>query len=176
MSTRSNIILRQPDSIETIDGKSIWQYYHHCDGYPEGVGLDLVTMAFDAFKSVCRSAFSRDEKKKDLFSEFTSIFCQYYRDIPGSKGDYEPEGNYGYADANHLHGDIDFLYLLYFDTKNSLDIYCMPIPFGFFDSDSDEEGSSSAYGKIISSIVVSVINEQRKSEKAIRIASFHYPN
>lgn len=173
MSTRSNIILRQPGSIETIDGKNIWQYYHHCDGYPEGVGLDLVTMAFNAFKSVCHGAFSRDGRK-DLFYEFTSIFCQYYRDIPDSKGDYEPEGNYGYADINHLHGDIDFLYLLDFDTQNSLDIYCMPIPFGFFDYDG--EGSSSAYGKIINTIVVSVINEQRKSEKAIRIASFHYPN
>ena len=173
MSTRSNIILRQPDSIETIDGKNIWQYYHHCDGYPEGVGLNLVTMAFNAFKSVCGSAFSRDGRK-NLFSEFTSIFSQYYRDIPGSKGDYEPEGNYGCADANHFHGDIEFLYLLDFYTKNSLDIYCMPIPFGFFDFDG--EGKSGSYGKIINSIVVSVINEQRKSEKAIRIASFHYPN
>lgn len=33
MSTRCNIIVR--------DGKRQYTLYHHCDGYPEGVGLDL---------------------------------------------------------------------------------------------------------------------------------------
>lgn len=82
MSTRSNVIIKQ-------DGKFKSQYYHHCDGYPSGVGNDLHRILCELFE---RGKLDCDSFRKNL------------------------EGSYEYEDVDYPspHGDIEFLYTIDF--------------------------------------------------------------
>lgn len=84
MSTRNNIILKH--------GKDLFQIYHHCDGYWEGVGVDLLkyfTSEFEWPETIVLS---------DIVSELESWDDQF-----------EPE-----PDCLELHGDIEYAYIVEF--------------------------------------------------------------
>lgn len=77
MSTRCNILVQ--------DNTGSYQLYHHCDGYPEGVGEEL----------------------KDYLNteEFSLEAHEFALELESWDSSYEYEGK----DAT-LHGDIDYLY------------------------------------------------------------------
>jgi len=86
MSTRCNIIVK-------AKGKKI-TLYHHWDGYPEGVGQDLVNKLQKVFDN-------------DYFCLWTHIVNKLVKDR-------EDEG---YEITTGLHGDIEYLYTIDTDKK-----------------------------------------------------------
>lgn len=93
MSTRSNIFV-------DFNGERK-QFYHHWDGYLDGVGKDLlVRMEFAT--AIARKASSYligDDLTKKAYKEFLKLLEE--------EGSYEPE-------EIGLHGDIEFLYYVKF--------------------------------------------------------------
>lgn len=92
MSTRSNIAIISKEETKVI--------YHHCDGYPEGVGAELL-----------------DEHLKVLDDETPSKFANALM---------ARDASYQYTNGR-LHGDIEYLYVVDTDKKTltcySLDIW-----------------------------------------------------
>lgn len=80
MSTRSVVIVKDND-------KEIW-LYHHWDGYPEGVGVDLL--------------------KRSL--KFNSYENKWYGDDIANK--LVKDSTDDYEITNSYHTDIDFLYMI----------------------------------------------------------------
>ena len=116
MSTRTNILLA------TEDG-TVYQYYIHYDGYPEGVGCRLVEWLGNAYAARNEHRFFTwkaqvehgDVKpeptlQKMIFEELK----KHYRD--GENAGFcdllEPEDACDAGEKTSLHGDIEFLYLL----------------------------------------------------------------
>ena len=83
MSTRCNVIVKENDS-------KFFQLYHHYDGYPEGVGVDL-----ENYIKEMDSEQLEDGKK----------FCDFLSNP--SRDTYEYEGT-----NIHPHGDIEYLYVV----------------------------------------------------------------
>lgn len=82
MSTRCNIVIKE------TEGK-FFQLYHHCDGYPDGVGLELE----DYIKQMSPTCLTHGE-------EFVEFLCN-------EDDEYEYEGP-----GVFLHGDIEYLYII----------------------------------------------------------------
>lgn len=94
MSTRSNILIIKKDS----DNKFVvTQYYHHCDGYLEGVGEELRLYAVTGVGFSAISNEELDVNIKKLLSEDSQ---------------YEQEDNYDFSEKDRVHGDIEYLYVL----------------------------------------------------------------
>ncbi len=91
MSTRSNIILVTPDN-------KAHQFYHHCDGYLSGVGEELR----------CKLVYSLGMNTliKDM-SLYDLLVGEVAKD-----SDYEDEYKLEMNNDNHLHGDIEYLYVI----------------------------------------------------------------
>ena len=85
MSTRCNVIINSAES------KTRVILYHHCDGYPEGVGADL--------KKVYNSL--TDYAKQDC----EMIANRLVKDQYDLKDD-------GYEFTTDIHGDIEYLYVI----------------------------------------------------------------
>lgn len=94
MSTRSNILIIKKDS----DNKFVvTQYYHHCDGYLEGVGEELRLYAVTGVGFSAISNEELDVNIKKLLSE---------------NSQYKQEDNYDFSEKDGIHGDIEYLYVL----------------------------------------------------------------
>lgn len=94
MSTRSNILIIKKDS----DNKFVvTQYYHHCDGYLEGVGEEL---RLYAVTGVGFSAISNEALDANI------------RKLLSDNPEYEREDNYNFSEKDGIHGDIEYLYIL----------------------------------------------------------------
>lgn len=91
MSTRSNIILVTPDN-------RVHQFYHHFDGYLSGVGEELRTKLL---YSVGMSIIVKDISVHDV------LIGEVMKDK-----EYENEHVHDMSEVNHLHGDIEFLYVV----------------------------------------------------------------
>lgn len=91
MSTRSNIIF------VTSDNKA-HQFYHHFDGYLSGVGEEL---RCKLVYSLGMHTLIKDIPLYDL------LVCEVAKD-----SDYEDEFKYEMSEANRLHGDIEYLYVI----------------------------------------------------------------
>lgn len=92
MSTRSNIFV-------DFNGERK-QFYHHCDGYVEGVGKDLVVyMEIAIARARNAIPYSLGLRTEKAHKEFLNIL--------GKEGSYEPE-------EIGLHGDIEYLYYVKF--------------------------------------------------------------
>lgn len=91
MSTRSNIILVTPDN-------KAHQFYHHCDGYLSGVGEELR----------CKLVYSLGMHTliKDM-----PLYDLLVREV-AKDSDYEDEFKYEMDARNHLHCDIEYLYII----------------------------------------------------------------
>ncbi len=91
MSTRSNIILVTPDNM-------VHQFYHHCDGYLSGVGEEL--------RSKLVYSLGMNTLIKDM-SLYDLLVGEVAKDH-----DYEDEYKLEMNDDNHLHDDIEYLYVI----------------------------------------------------------------
>lgn len=91
MSTRSNIIL-------VTHGNKAHQFYHHCDGYLSGVGEELR----------CKLVYSLGMHTliKDM-----PLYDLLVREV-AKDSDYEDEFKYEMNEANRLHCDIEYLYII----------------------------------------------------------------
>lgn len=104
MNTRCNVIIKKDDN-------KFFQLYHHHNGFPDGVGVDLE----EYIKQMNKDCLSDGEK-------FVNFLCD-----PLHQDEYEFEGT-----KIDLHNDIDFLYFIdlqkhkiycySFDLKNTIDL------------------------------------------------------
>lgn len=100
MSTRCNIIIKKEN-----DSNNIIYVYHHCDGYPEGVGEEL---------------------KNIISNHYTEAFIN-----PSSIEQllYEYSGSYGaYEETDNIHGDIEYLYILTVMDDLRVKYQCIDVP------------------------------------------------
>jgi hypothetical protein len=82
------------------------QYYHHWDGYEQGLGLELVRILLTM----------RDEsgfKGSPLFTELTKPECSLYLIQNEFRSRFTLE--YQQESTDILHGDIEYLYHIDFD-------------------------------------------------------------
>lgn len=92
MSTRSATIVRQTTCWgEEADTEEIMRFYRHCDGYPEGHGID---MAKSVIASDCCNVGQR---------EWVQGFLARLLAMPASI-EFEPRGS--------QHGDLEYLYVV----------------------------------------------------------------
>ena len=91
MSTRSNIFV-------DFNGERK-QFYHHCDGYLDGVGKDLLVRLEIACSRARKADPGLVERTKNVYEEFIKLLEE--------EGSYKPE-------EIGLHGDIEFLYYVRF--------------------------------------------------------------
>lgn len=90
MSTRANILIINSDN-------TITQYYHHCDGYPSGVGEELRRCSLIGIGINSLTKENVDVATKTILN---------------TDSDYEEEYSMGFEEHNHLHGDLSYLYVL----------------------------------------------------------------
>lgn len=96
MSTRSATIIRQTtywgDNAET---EELMRFYRHCDGYPEGHGMDMA----EAVRNVDSLEGVRGPEWAAHFLEWFLIHSPYTTNI-----EFEPRG--------FQHGDLEYLYVV----------------------------------------------------------------
>ena len=106
MSTRSNVIIGDV------------QFYHHWDGYPEGVGADLAYF----IANVNAGYLPAWNKSIGKLAEYVR-----YNGIPGRLGSERgADTAYEYEEEQGLHGDIEFLYLIE-GTEGDYRLYCVDV-------------------------------------------------
>ncbi len=106
MSTRSNILIGNE------------QFYHHWDGYPEGVGQDLAYFLANINAGHLKAWNGSLEK----LAEYVR-----YNGIPGRLGtDRGVDKAYEYEPEPGLHGDIEFLYLIQ-GKPGHYKLYCVDV-------------------------------------------------
>jgi len=128
MSTRTNIL------VETNDG-TVYKYYIHYDGYPEGVGCNLVEWLGKAYAARNERRFfawKAQVEKQEVKPEPTlqeMVFAElkkHYRDnVNAGPGDLlEPEDACDDGEPNALHSDIEFLYFIDLRDPNEAVLIC----------------------------------------------------
>ena len=103
MSTRCNIIVMK-------EGKVI-QFYHHCDGYPEGVGMKLKELA-DVAELITPYKYSLAFGR--IYNE---CIWDCFLGLIKQAEQYANEGEIEKPDYDLLHGDIEYLYLVRVSTE-----------------------------------------------------------
>lgn len=99
MSTRCNVIIKNYDE----SGEPIqYQLYHHHDGYPEGVGADLM--------EYIKEIQANEDKGVQILSSCEKL-AEYLCD-PLRHDEYENEGT-----NIRLHFDIEYLYIIDLSTQ-----------------------------------------------------------
>ena len=105
MSTRSNIIVGNQ------------QFYHHWDGYPEGVGADLAYF----LANINAGYLPAWNKSIEKLAEYLR-----YNGIPGRLANERGmDKAYEFEDEG-LHGDIEFLYIVQ-GTQGNYRLYCVDV-------------------------------------------------
>ena len=97
MSTRCNIIIRK----ENNPDNPIY-VYHHCDGYPEGVGSELK----DIISNHYTEAFINPSSIEQLLYKYDSQ----------------------YEETDNIHGDIEYLYILTVMDDGRVKYQCIDVP------------------------------------------------
>lgn len=108
MSTRTNIIIKD-------SGKNIQKViYHHCDGYFEGVGKELLTIISQYVKKYNKFTIN------DFFVDIVSFDYQYEEDTS-------------------IHTDIEYLYMIDIISSTLIVFKCWDVPcFGEYDYTKNE--------------------------------------
>lgn len=102
MSTRSNIFV-------DFNGERK-QFYHHCDGYLDGVGKDLLIRMEMAIKRARKAIpYSLKDDNSGLRTE--RAYKEFFNLL-------EEEGSYKLEEIG-LHGDIEYLYYVEFSPKGN---------------------------------------------------------
>ncbi len=128
MSTRSNIII----NFKNI----VWsQFYHHCDGYPEGVGRML---SIATWYTRFHLGYIADETEYPL-----KLYEALKKALPEVHQEFEFEMEYlPYDEAfkHSLHGDIEYLYVVDIQCENrDADITVKYIPVDPFSEEQPED-------------------------------------
>lgn len=128
MSTRANLLVLTP-------GLEVRQYYHHYDGYPEGLGVKLARWLFAAYEArnasrlavvearvKCKAAPAKRTLADCVLAELES----HYRDREGAGPDdlLEPEETYAPGAVPPLHSDIEFLYVIDLSSAKRATLRC----------------------------------------------------
>lgn len=95
MSTRSATIIRQTTYWgEDADTEELMRFYRHCDGYPEGHGMDMA-----------RAVQNADRAMPDQRGWLASFLSWFYATSPYALDiEFEPFGC--------QHGDLEYLYVV----------------------------------------------------------------
>lgn len=88
MSTRCNIVIEKKDDTLYL--------YHHCDGYPEGVGAELLKL---------KDTLKRGMTPSDVYDTLVYLYGD----------DYEP--------TEGLHGDVEYVYTIKLDDDDAKIIF-----------------------------------------------------
>lgn len=96
MSTRCNVIVMGRDGKNDI-------FYHHSDGYPDGVGKEL--LMFSHFASKNQESTYMDSDGSVAERNLNDV-RRKFMELLESDGDYEHDGI--------IHSDIDYMYLVEF--------------------------------------------------------------
>lgn len=112
MSTRANIVIKNKSN----DGKSLTsvkyvQVYHHCDGYPKGVGEEIRELLHKRFVEEQNKDISVDSLYKMLIETNTDEMCPEYRLDTATNDIWKVR----------LHGDIEYLYVIDIDEES---VFC----------------------------------------------------
>ena len=105
MATRSSVLIEVTQDYgenNLNNGLKRMQYYHHWDGYVNGVGLDLIKILLD---------LQGEEVLKQNLTDVEHFVSSKLN------ATYERES------ANDVHTDIEFLYVINFDNGITLDVY-----------------------------------------------------
>lgn len=105
MSTRANIVIKK--------GNDFQQMYHHHDGYPSGVGIELQEFTQEIL---------RDEKKDELLQSPLSL----------AQALAKMDNSYELEDTLNLHSDIEYLYVIDMDMEV---VYCYSVENWDYNSD-----------------------------------------
>lgn len=110
MSTRANFLIVTPDN-------KVHQFYSHCDGYPEGLG-ELLRRHI--LMSLGMLVLKPNDSIYDLFMQVIDhkIIKENYR------ASWEDEGFNDMESPIHIHGDIDYLYIVNFSKDVPDILYC----------------------------------------------------
>jgi len=119
MSTRCNILVTKTNAYSDSasgcpnpnNGLKTTQLYHHHDGYPTGVGLELAQAILALNAGPEELATDHDVR---------------YRFIDKLPRQYEIESGTYFDQVAHLHGDIEWVYHLDFDNGITLTAYKRP--------------------------------------------------
>ena len=96
MSTRSATIIKQTTYWgEDADTEELMRFYRHCDGYPEGHGMEMA----QAVRNADRVADKRDSEWVGNFLSWFLVQSPYTSHI-----EFEPKGC--------QHGDLEYLYVV----------------------------------------------------------------
>lgn len=128
MSTRTNIL------VETNDG-TVYQYYIHYDGYPEGVGCQLVEWLGNAYaernrrrmEAVAARVHGLEACPEPTLQEmvFAELKKHYRDNVNAGPGDLlEPEDVCAAGEPTTLHSDIEFLYFIDLRDPNEAVLIC----------------------------------------------------
>lgn len=94
MSTRSATIIRQTTYWgEDADTEELMRFYRHCDGYPEGHGMQMALAVKMA-----------DDDSTDPSEWLSNVLYQFFKMDYGTSIEFEPFGC--------QHGDLEYLYVV----------------------------------------------------------------
>ena len=114
MSTRTNIVVKGNNSV----------IYKHSDGYPEYI-LPIIVPFLRVFKNnrgndpeYCIASIIREFTRQEIITS-----SDWYKQIDRNSDEIPREFCFGYGVSEHIHGDIDYLYIV--DLKNDgwVDVY-----------------------------------------------------
>lgn len=93
MSTRCNIVITDEKTPDLF-------IYHHCDGYPEGVGVDLMK---SVYKRIAPAFWETDDKERNDFYYLSKKMDVANALLKNKEDD-------GYELTSDYHGDIEYIY------------------------------------------------------------------
>jgi hypothetical protein len=136
MSTRCHVIVRNGKN----ENKEKWNYiYHHCDGYPAGVGKELS----DILTEIQGNGVSRNDFNANFITE----------NILNYSDEYELD--------NSIHGDEEYIYLIDVETKhivdgfesNSVTLTCYEVLSFEFETDPEDFSAEEGYKRYTTSVM-----------------------
>lgn len=136
MSTRCHVVVRNGKN----ENKEKWNYiYHHCDGYPGGVGKEL--------SDILTEIQSNGVSRKNFNANFITENILNYSD------EYELD--------NSIHGDEEYIYLIDVETKhivdgfesNSVTLTCYEVLSFEFETDPEDFSAEEGYKRYTTSVM-----------------------
>jgi hypothetical protein len=147
MSTRCHVVVRNGKN----ENKEKWNYiYHHCDGYPSGVGKELS----DILTEIQGNGVSR----KNFNANFITENILNYSD------EYESD--------NSIHGDEEYIYLIDVETKhivdgfesNSVTLTCYEVLSFEFETDPEDFSAEEGYKRYTTSVMYFDLDDEGEEE------------
>ena len=148
MSTRCHVIVRNGKN----ENKEKWNYiYHHCDGYPSGVGKELS----DILTKIHDKGISRNDFNANFITE----------NILNYSDEYECD--------NSIHGDEEYIYLIDVEHKytigddsesNSVTLTCYEVLSFEFETDPEDFSAEEGYRRYTTSVMYFDLDDEDEGE------------